>query len=1027
MAVHPRPSRRAASATRPFPVLLVVALVLTTTQVKTAGQFGRRIPTIPEPESSSFTFVDLDAQFLKQLEAGELDAAEDTLEEMEQAQPLRTGCLQFDQIDSLTKSGMQKDAKKLQDQMKKRKQLDSQKAAECEQARKRRADLKLQLATSRRTSRASPLMLYSRPPMFIEPAPVMGMESSLMMAQLAGYQRLFADAAPGGLQATMMRAAASAESNDLTAAEEQFQKIATIARQMLGDTDPAVGMFLLNLSALEQRRSRFDEALAYARSAQEVMAKASGANSPQQCPALWQQASILSETANTTGAAEAAETCIRLATPLGATSVTLASAVNNLGVVYHRAGDLKQATDAYQRSLQLLAQPGTSSPDGPMAQQQIPQVRSNLGLARWRAGDPVGAYEEFRRAQELMKREGEIFQSEEQALAALGKLSVEQEAYVTLEIAAGGSAQAERPIGLQMLLERKGLALERKSEQMASARRALEPGQTDQRGSAAFTAASQRGLMEQYQKALADRAALQQSRPSSPEEAAALKREVEWFDTRIQVIEQELATASTQASNRNMVDTQSSEYQAMTKEQQKRSIELLKAAAEKAKKNKDKSREAIFAAASELTMALNSGPATAAYMAAQQRREQEARRSLLERIQSKLPPNGALLEMVRFRPFNPGAASEAERWGAARYGTYLVRKAGQPTFLDYGESAPIDEQIVEFRRALSQPRGTLAHDLGRRLDSLLMQPLRAQLGDAEQLLVSPEGLLNLIPFGALVDEQNRYLVERFAFNYLSSGRDLLREPPPAAGARGPAVIVAAPAFGEPANSQPVSNTVAAVPMSRSRSFDNVRFEPLPGTSEEARSLAQIVTGAVLLTGDQATETAVKRVSRPRILHIATHGFFLQDNDTTIDGAPAAENPMLRSGLALAGANRLDSGLDDGLLTALEAAALDLTGTRVVILSACETGVGEIRNGEGVFGLRRAFMTAGAETLIMSLWQVEDDATRQLMVEYHRRLARGEGRAEALRQAEIALMRDPAHSHPFFWASFISSGESSGMN
>jgi CHAT domain-containing protein len=176
----------------------------------------------------------------------------------------------------------------------------------------------------------------------------------------------------------------------------------------------------------------------------------------------------------------------------------------------------------------------------------------------------------------------------------------------------------------------------------------------------------------------------------------------------------------------------------------------------------------------------------------------------------------------------------------------------------------------------------------------------------------------------------------------------------------------------------------------------------------------------VLTGKDATETAAKRIGGPRILHIATHGFFLEDT------AAESEDPMLRSGLVFAGVNALGSGEDDGVLTALEAAGLDLRGTRLVVLSACETGLGEVKNGEGVFGLRRAFVVAGAETLLMSLWQVADEATKDLMVAYYTRLARGEPRAEALRQAQLGMLKDPSTARPFFWAAFISSGEAGAL-
>ena len=187
-------------------------------------------------------------------------------------------------------------------------------------------------------------------------------------------------------------------------------------------------------------------------------------------------------------------------------------------------------------------------------------------------------------------------------------------------------------------------------------------------------------------------------------------------------------------------------------------------------------------------------------------------------------------------------------------------------------------------------------------------------------------------------------------------------------------------------------------------------------------------------GAQATKAALKRIAAPRILHIATHGFFLSDKEITAAALrpadfiqdqppmPLGENPLLRSGLALAGANPRRSGTDDdGILTAAEAAQLDLRGTQLVVLSACETGVGEVQNGEGVYGLRRALVLAGAQTQVASLWKVADAATKDLMLDYYKRLLKGEGRSAALRDAQRTMIGSQEHSHPYFWAAFVPIG------
>jgi CHAT domain-containing protein len=216
-------------------------------------------------------------------------------------------------------------------------------------------------------------------------------------------------------------------------------------------------------------------------------------------------------------------------------------------------------------------------------------------------------------------------------------------------------------------------------------------------------------------------------------------------------------------------------------------------------------------------------------------------------------------------------------------------------------------------------------------------------------------------------------------------------------------------------------------------LSSIYFAPLPGTALEATAIKSQFPEAKLLTGKMATESAVKQISAPSILHIATHGFFLADpkraspenSSENTRGARAdfdVKNPLLRSGLALAGANLNQTGPERGILTALEASNLNLWGTKLVTLSACDTGVGEVRNGEGVYGLRRAFVLAGTESIVMSLWPVSDYTTREIMVSYYKGLKKGLGRGEALRQTKLAMLKRRDVQRPFYWASFIQSGE-----
>ena len=249
------------------------------------------------------------------------------------------------------------------------------------------------------------------------------------------------------------------------------------------------------------------------------------------------------------------------------------------------------------------------------------------------------------------------------------------------------------------------------------------------------------------------------------------------------------------------------------------------------------------------------------------------------------------------------------------------------------------------------------------------------------------------------------------------------------------MIVANPAFD--AAGKETATSTPGQPVNAVDAQQRLRFDPLPGTAAEAAALSKVLPEARVYTGANATESLLKDMRPPSILHIATHGFFLRSTGAqTTDGtrglsivpAPTSsgnrQDALVLSGLALAGANQRAGGSDqDGILTALEATGLNLWGTRMVVLSACETGVGDARNGEGVYGLRRALVLAGSESQVMSLWQVSDTATTDLMIEYYRRLRAGEGRAEALRNVQRSFLQGGSNrSHPFYWASFIQSGD-----
>jgi CHAT domain-containing protein/Flp pilus assembly protein TadD len=412
----------------------------------------------------------------------------------------------------------------------------------------------------------------------------------------------------------------------------------------------------------------------------------------------------------------------------------------------------------------------------------------------------------------------------------------------------------------------------------------------------------------------------------------------------------------------------------------------------------------------------------------------------LEAVRAALPANSALLEFVSYQKLLSAGPEDKTSPKDLRYIVYLIRPTGTVEWRELGEADKLDQEIDAYREALRDPDRKDVNQLARQLDEKILRPLRPLLGGASHLFISPDGQLSLIPFEALVDRQHRYAVERYSITYLSSGRDLLRMQATGESKSGP-VIVADPLFGEPKTEQLAgvyhqSRKGQRRSITTAADLSSVYFAPLAGTAEEARSIHALFPDATVLTGARASVANLKQVKAPRILHIATHGFFLEDRQNGSMAAPGhvrgqegshganldLENPLLRAGLAFANANLKRTGKDNGILTALQASNLNLWGTKLVTLSACDTGIGEVRDREGVYGLRRAFVLAGAETLVMSLWPVSDYVTRETITAYYAGLKKGLGRGEALRLAELATMKRKGRRHPFYWASFIQFGE-----
>jgi CHAT domain-containing protein/tetratricopeptide (TPR) repeat protein len=418
----------------------------------------------------------------------------------------------------------------------------------------------------------------------------------------------------------------------------------------------------------------------------------------------------------------------------------------------------------------------------------------------------------------------------------------------------------------------------------------------------------------------------------------------------------------------------------------------------------------------------------------------------LQEVRRRLPHGCALLAYVRYS--QTGARGEAPVESYLAF--VLGAGSGSAAAVPLGPAAIIDARIASWRRELTRdPRlegsdGEAAEeryrDRARAVREIVWDPVASRLGDASQVFIVPDGNLHFVSFAALARKEGGYLVESpVALHYLSSERDALA---PVRRRTGSGLLALAdPAYdgsaGGPSGTEGSKHPTYRGPRAGCASFRSMSFEGLPESRKEVEAVRSIVRSPenlLLLTGQDADEGTFKRLAPGRrVIHLATHGFFLDaDCLQASDGAASSEAGVFAlSGLALAGANTrnaqpLDKDVEDGILTAEEIAALDLSGVEWAVLSACDTGLGSVQSGEGILGLRRAFENAGVGTLIMTLWPVEDDATRRWMEELYRGRAAGRSAPQAVREASLSLLRSQRRlggsTHPYYWGGFVAAGD-----
>lgn len=373
----------------------------------------------------------------------------------------------------------------------------------------------------------------------------------------------------------------------------------------------------------------------------------------------------------------------------------------------------------------------------------------------------------------------------------------------------------------------------------------------------------------------------------------------------------------------------------------------------------------------------------------------------LKNIQSKLAANEAIVDIIRVREY------EQDFTGEASYLTLVI---------DATTTLPVLVKLVEGNtmegKSLMRYRNSIKHKIeDTHSFGNFWGEVESNLSGKSKIYFSPDGVYNQVNINTLQNTDGSFLIDKYKVVMIGNAKDIIHKSQQATTKKNAFLL------GYP-------------------DYQTSDVAPLPGTQVEIETISKLLASKGYKLSKNlssaATEDNLKRINKPRIVHIATHGYFQADEEVEssfgVHYDNAKNNPLLRSGLLLAnvGKSLTDTVSTDiaaqnnGILTAYEAINLDLADTELVVLSACETGLGEIKSGEGVYGLQRAFQIAGANSLIMSLWKVNDEATQKLMSSFYANWMSGMKKHQAFHQAQLQLKKEL--KHPYYWGAFVMIGE-----
>ncbi len=407
-------------------------------------------------------------------------------------------------------------------------------------------------------------------------------------------------------------------------------------------------------------------------------------------------------------------------------------------------------------------------------------------------------------------------------------------------------------------------------------------------------------------------------------------------------------------------------------------------------------------------------------------------RASASNLASILPADSAYVDYAAIQSYD----FDNRRKGHQKYYAFVLLpgKTGDVKVVDLGLAENINKLVASYLMEMRSPlifgelpRKKILREDAMALYSMLIEPLKGMLKGRKHLYISPDSNLNLVPFEVFTSPDGKYLIEDFQVSYITAGRDIMRFASQVTPNK-TALIIADPDYDlKPPALYAAKETGAAI----SDEVSVMNFVRLEDTATEADEISRILTEKYdykvnTLKRENALEERLFEAHSPRILHLATHAYFLKDTGSAANRDGGGEkvevlNPMHRSGIVLAGANEsLKNRRDFGIVSAYKALGLNLLGTELVVLSACDTGTGEVQGGEGVFGLKRAFIIAGTKTLVMSLWSVPSAETTRLMINFYDSISQDRSKAGSLREAKLDMIADGYN--PFFWGAFVLAGD-----